>query len=199
MLVTLGWSLDSPSPLAALQHLLVALSEHCGKDFSIIGNHALLCVELASWEPKSRPSPPQPQIPSQRKHCSLRAMCLTVVQYPAVVIAAAGLLASWTLSNADVPSSIGMHVLCELCRISRVDLVRCAKSCKRPVKVALRFDYELRLCINPRQVRGTHDRPREAFQLPQEQPVRERSDLCRTAVTASCRASPVHADLPRPT
>lgn len=58
MLVALGWSLDSPSPRAALEHLLVVLSEHHNQDFSTIGNHALLCVELASWEPKSRPPPP---------------------------------------------------------------------------------------------------------------------------------------------
>ena len=60
MLVALGWSLDSPSPRAALEHLLVVLSEHHNQDFSTIGNHALLCVELASWEPKSRPPPPPP-------------------------------------------------------------------------------------------------------------------------------------------
>lgn len=59
--------------------------------------------------------------------------CCAVVKYPAVLCAAAGLLSSWTLSNEDVPNSIGLHVLCELCRVSRVDLVRCAANMQRPV------------------------------------------------------------------
>jgi len=100
VLVALGWSLDSPSPRAALENLLVVLTEHHSQDFSVIAKHALLCIELASWDPE-------------------------IVKYPAVLCAAAGLLSSWTLSNEDVPNSIGLHVLCELCRVSRVDLVRC--------------------------------------------------------------------------
>ena len=114
----------------------MVLSEHHSQDFSTIGNHALLCVELASWEPKSRPPPSHhPRTPChQRKRCSCCAStCVSpVVKYPAVVIAAAGLLASWTLSDADVPPSIGLHVLCELCRVSHVDLVRCAHNLERP-------------------------------------------------------------------
>lgn len=49
------------------------------------------------------------------------------------MIAAAGLLASWTLSDADVPLSIGLHVLCELCRVSHVDLVGCAHNLQSPI------------------------------------------------------------------
>lgn len=57
VLVALGWSLDSPSPRAALENLLVVLTEHHSQDFSVIAKHALLCIELASWDPESTLTP----------------------------------------------------------------------------------------------------------------------------------------------
>ena len=71
MLNVLGWSLNTPSPHAAMEEMVNVLYEHHGEDLMPVVKHARTVIELALWEPEGvalctapppslRPAPPPP-------------------------------------------------------------------------------------------------------------------------------------------
>jgi hypothetical protein len=69
VLNVLGWSLNTPSPHAAMEEMVNVLYEHHGEDLMPVVKHARTVIELSLWEPEGvasctapplRPAPPPP-------------------------------------------------------------------------------------------------------------------------------------------
>ena len=76
VLSVLGWSLNSPSPHAALEEMTNVLSEHHGEDLMPVVKHARILIELALWDPQgatfsTNTAPPPPGSPACHLTCVL--------------------------------------------------------------------------------------------------------------------------------
>jgi hypothetical protein len=124
----LEWSLNSPSPHAALEEMINVLAEHHGEDLMPVVKHARVVIELALWDPQGGALNTPAPAPAPGLSPHLRPALLAVMTIRPMVVAAAALLVAWSLQlyGADpLPGKISASVLCDLCDVPADDLARC--------------------------------------------------------------------------
>ena len=127
----LGWSLNSPSPHAALEEMVNVLAEHHGEDLMPVVKHARIVIELALWDPQGAAlCSDTALIPPRRPACRLTCVLhyLAVMTIHPMVVAAAALLVAWSLQlygKDPLPGKISASVLCDLCDVPADELARC--------------------------------------------------------------------------
>ena len=124
----LGWSLNTPSPHAAMEEMVNVLYEHHGEDLMPVVKHARTVIELALWEPEGVALCTAP--PPSRAAAPLTCVPVlpAVIAIHPMVVAAAALLVAWSLQlhgAHPLPERISASVLCDLCDVPADELAWC--------------------------------------------------------------------------